>query len=56
MRGSLCSTLTIAQAQLTTAALDGLGDDGGRSHVDVLEENLKRQIQETEALRRDVLS
>ena len=56
MRGSLCSTLTIAQAQLTSAALDGLGDDGGRSHVDVLEENLKRQIQETEALRRDVLS
>ena len=56
MRGSLCSTLTIVQAQLTSAALDGLGDDGGRSHVDVLEENLKRQIQETEALRRDVLS
>ena len=44
------------QAQLTSAALDGLDIDTGRSHVDVLEENLKRQIQETEALRHDVLN
>jgi hypothetical protein len=32
-----------------------MGGDGNSDHVDVLEENLKRQIHETETLRHDVL-
>jgi hypothetical protein len=32
-----------------------MGSSDGRDHVDILEENLKRQIQETESLRHDVL-
>jgi hypothetical protein len=43
------------QAQLTDAQLKGVGSDGGKNHVDVLEDNLKRQLQETETLRHDVL-
>jgi hypothetical protein len=43
------------QAQLTDIALRGLDSGGNRNHVDVLEENLKRQVHETEALRHDVL-
>jgi hypothetical protein len=43
------------QSQLTNVQLKGLGDNSDRDHVDVLEENLKRQIQETETLRHDVL-
>ena len=44
-RDSVCVRADDAmQAQLTDAALDGLGSGGSTSHVDVLEENLKRQV------------
>jgi hypothetical protein len=46
---------TQLQAQLTDASLKAMSSNGSTDHVDILEENLKRQIQDTETLRRDVL-
>jgi hypothetical protein len=40
---------------VTQAALRGMEGSAPRDKVDVLEENLKRQLQETEGLRHDVL-
>ncbi len=51
---TLASDITL-QSQLTEAALKGIGSDDGSDHIDILEENLKRQIHETETLRHDVL-
>jgi hypothetical protein len=47
--------VTQLQAQLTDASLKAMSSIGSTDHVDILEENLKRQIQDTESLRRDVL-
>ena len=43
------------QAQVTEATLKGMQGSPPRDKVDVLEENLKRQLHETEGLRHDVL-